>query len=940
MSRVAWSYILAVIALGIGICLASLTGPLPMGYHWFTFTILALAAVLAQFFEVADARQSYYLHTVFFFAGVIVLPPILFVLLVAVPHTVEWLQKRLSGSPLLRDWYLQPFNIATHVISGFTARWIFFLFDGSTSQLAFPDLIAAPTMAVATYVVINHLLIGQALVLARGMSWKDLGILDTEILLTETVTMFIGYTFAVLWNISPWLSVPAAAPLVLIYRAMTVPQLQREAQTDEKTGLWNARHFDRLLHIEMRKAQELGRPISLIMGDLDLLRNINNSYGHLAGDAVLTGVANVLQQHIRGDDFAGRFGGEEFAIVLSNTDISEALIIAERLRQAVAETAYMAATHSEPISASMSFGVAAFPLHGKSVRSLIHEADVALYQAKLSGRNAVRSASDVPYAIKLDFDSQQINESEIDQPEIAHTFADFSLPDEPNNVSVASAEYHRNYPLNYLAIVPQQPASDPERPSAAPTEEPVRSTPSIVFIAYVGLVIGGGIFATLASVPSFSSLDITALILLVLLTATSELLQISVYGQNTVSVSMAVAFATAIIMGLPGVAVVSAVIVMVHFGRMRPPFYRTLFNWATHVLAGSVPVILIFTLHLTLGVSNLPLLIVLSGIAALLYYLIETGLIAIAISLSSGLRVSVTTTWQEQFRWLGKYYLLMGILGLFLTIAYSQIGPIGLFVFVLPVFLIHFAQREYVQGTETSMQELRRMNQELGHANEQVSQASFAIRNLNNQLFDMLAKLIDARDPYVSDHAIQVTSYAVAIAQNLGMSERQLERIRQAAMLHDIGKIGISDAILRKPARLTDEEYEEIKRHAALGASFIESYSGLADLAPAVRHHHEWWNGQGYPNRLRGETIPLEARILAVCDAVEAMASDRPYQSAKPLSEILRELRRCSGTQFDPKIVDAFSQVVAQEGDGFVINTVTQTMRVVPGYTFATEMSG
>jgi HD-GYP domain-containing protein (c-di-GMP phosphodiesterase class II) len=162
------------------------------------------------------------------------------------------------------------------------------------------------------------------------------------------------------------------------------------------------------------------------------------------------------------------------------------------------------------------------------------------------------------------------------------------------------------------------------------------------------------------------------------------------------------------------------------------------------------------------------------------------------------------------------------------------------------------------------------------------------------------------------------------------MEEYRLEPLRQAGFLHDIGKIGISEQVLHKPDKLTPEEYEYVKKHAALGGEFLETCRGLRHLAPFVRHHHERWDGKGYPDRLAGEDIELEARILAVCDAAEAMASDRPYRKGMSLDEMIEEIRRCAGTQFDPDVARAFATVVARERDRLVTNSAQEVMKKYP----------
>ena len=206
----------------------------------------------------------------------------------------------------------------------------------------------------------------------------------------------------------------------------------------------------------------------------------------------------------------------------------------------------------------------------------------------------------------------------------------------------------------------------------------------------------------------------------------------------------------------------------------------------------------------------------------------------------------------------------------------------------------------------------------------EVIAVSRAMRQLNEELFLILAKIIDARDPYVSGHSAKVADYATTIAMELGLPAERVEHLRQAALLHDIGKIGISEQVLHKPGKLTPEEYEYFQTHATLGAELLETCQGLRYLVPFVRHHHERWDGSGYPDGLRREQIPLEARILAVSDAVEAMASDRPHRRAMSLGEILAETRRCIGTQFDPAVAEAFLRVIEREEQRLVINSARE----------------
>lgn len=177
-----------------------------------------------------------------------------------------------------------------------------------------------------------------------------------------------------------------------------------------------------------------------------------------------------------------------------------------------------------------------------------------------------------------------------------------------------------------------------------------------------------------------------------------------------------------------------------------------------------------------------------------------------------------------------------------------------------------------------------------------------------------LAKAIDAKDTYTGNHSQRLAEMAMAVGKALGINGGLAEDLHWGALLHDIGKIGVPDEILVKPGPLTRQEWAIMKRHPLLGAQILELVPRLAGAARIVRYHHEWWNGEGYPEGLRGEAIPIGARILAVVDAYSAMTDNRVYRPALTHADALAELRRYGGIQFDPRIVDAFLKIVG----GFV----------------------
>jgi diguanylate cyclase (GGDEF)-like protein/putative nucleotidyltransferase with HDIG domain len=173
-----------------------------------------------------------------------------------------------------------------------------------------------------------------------------------------------------------------------------------------------------------------------------------------------------------------------------------------------------------------------------------------------------------------------------------------------------------------------------------------------------------------------------------------------------------------------------------------------------------------------------------------------------------------------------------------------------------------------------------------------------------------LVSAVETRDPYTCGHSKRVNTYAVALAQAIGLSPDAVSMLNTAALLHDIGKIGIPDKVLGKKGVLNGEDWEAIKAHPRLGANIVSNMPSLVPCVSSILHHHERWDGGGYPEGLKGEEIPLEARILAIADSFEAMTSARPYRPALSLGEVVRELRQGVGGQFDPKLVEVFIRIV------------------------------
>ncbi len=191
-----------------------------------------------------------------------------------------------------------------------------------------------------------------------------------------------------------------------------------------------------------------------------------------------------------------------------------------------------------------------------------------------------------------------------------------------------------------------------------------------------------------------------------------------------------------------------------------------------------------------------------------------------------------------------------------------------------------------------------------------------ALQRAFTGIVQSLAHAVDARDMATAHHSTRVAEYAEAIARTMGLTEAVVNEVRVAAFLHDVGKIGIPDEILTKAGPLTEEEWATMRGHAVLGGEILDPVPIADAIKLAVRHSHERWDGRGYPDGLAGGQIPLAARVVAVADAFESLTTDRPYRRAHGPEDAVREIQRCSATQFDPRVVEAFAQVLAQRGVG------------------------
>jgi diguanylate cyclase (GGDEF)-like protein/putative nucleotidyltransferase with HDIG domain len=319
--------------------------------------------------------------------------------------------------------------------------------------------------------------------------------------------------------------------------------------------------------------------------------------------------------------------------------------------------------------------------------------------------------------------------------------------------------------------------------------------------------------------------------------------------------------------------------------------------------------------------SNKPILLMVS---ALMFFFANTLPISIVIALTEG--KSSRKVWSECYFWSFPYYLVgaaaVGLVGIINRSAGWQTS-----LLVLP--LIYWVYRSYRLYLGRLEAEKERVEVEKRHVEQ--------IASLNMRTIEALALAIEAKDHTTHTHLQRVRTYAVEVAKELNLAEEQIEALRAAALLHDIGKLAVPEQIINKPGKLTPEEFEKMKVHPLVGAEILDRVAFPYPVAPIVRAHHERWDGTGYPEGLAGEGIPIGARILAAVDCLDALASHRQYRPALPLSEAMAKVKEKSGTWFDPKIVTILEsryielERMAQMAEDTAVAGLSRTVRVERG---------
>ena len=619
------------------------------------------------------------------------------VIVILISNLVEYLVIR-------PPWFIQLFNTACYIIvinaSGLIFHWL------NPSLLLTTTMgILAIFVALLTFTLLNHLLVGIIVWMARSENFKESGMFDLYPLLIDMTLISFGAVLVIIWDQSPLALLLFIFPLYLIYNTLRIPALERQTEIDQKTGLFNHGYFMHHLTNELTRANRFDRPLTIIMADLDLLRNINNTYGHLAGDEVLLEVAKILKRSVREYDVVARFGGEEFSVMMPETELELGYQRAEIIRHAVESADFNISTSISPIKITISLGVADREYFNQTSENIIHNADTALYHSKLKGRNRSFAYDENVY-IDYSRDRQFMPEPP-DEPKGVIPRPEF---DEPI-VTAYQAAYVK------FATSDQATGSNPDNEPEVTHGTPARSKTNVyVYIGglfFISLLAFGGLYlfapSLYADLSIQSWLGLSGCIILVFFT---EWNSIDLYTKQTsLSTSAVPILAGTLFFGPIGSLSLSLAYALISGLKHHSPLNRYFFNFANQLLAGMLYLTIIFlTGNTYLSYSNL-IQILLATMSILIVYILNTGLISIGMHIDS--RKAIIPFWKEQYSWLFPTYIGMGIVAAAFVFGYKYDPIFGTLLVVSPILLLRVSQVQYVERTKTMVKDLRDKNTDL-----------------------------------------------------------------------------------------------------------------------------------------------------------------------------------------------------------------------------------
>ena len=668
------------------------------------------------------------------------------------------------------------------------------------------------------------------------------------------------------FELAKWFGDAAA---LAVDNAQIRARLEHLAQTDSLTGLYNHRFFHERLRAELTRASRAHDSIAVLMFDLDDFKRVNDVYGHGAGDQLLIQVARLARDTVRESDVVCRIGGEEFGVIMPSCDAGDALGLAARL------TGRIGAVDFEPAgSMTVSIGISQGPDHAMNPRELVACAESAMMAAKARGKNqtvlydervterpapgaaaVARDVRSIAHLKMLQSLAGKLNRLN-DVQQIGQTIAtELRLLIDYHNCRVVLRDGDELRPITFVGDY----GSSVQSAAAAYTQK-------------VGVGITGRVAETGESLLVPNALECE--------------FALKIPGTQEIEESLA-------LVPLRYGSRVTGVIVISKLGlnQFDDDDVRLL-----EVLAGQASVAL----------EN-----------ARLYEGQRREAADAKALLAFADVVSVSRTVQEICEHAVQTAVsLFGTDGASLWLdgaCVATVGPALSEGTSWPLVEGDGIRGRLVLFAGDGMDDRQlRLLAGLAHQTKLAIESVEHFESLEEAFVSTVASLanaLEASDPYASAHSRWVADMTRLVGRELQLEPEALARLEWTALFHDIGKIGIPSGILQKPGPLTEEELEIVRQHPELGEKILEPIDRLADVRSIVRACHERWDGLGYPDGKAGEEIPLEARVVLVCDAFHAMVTDRPYRRRLALGEAARRLRAGAGTQFDPRVVEAFDRL-------------------------------
>jgi diguanylate cyclase (GGDEF)-like protein/putative nucleotidyltransferase with HDIG domain len=711
----------------------------------------------------------------------------------------------------------------------------------------------------------------------------------------------------------------ADAAALALDNAQIRARLEYQAQTDSLTGLYNHRYFHERLRAELTRASRTRDSVAILMLDIDDFKRVNDVYGHGAGDQVLRDLADLLRGALRGSDVVCRLGGEEFGVIMPSCDAGDALNLGRRLTDSLKAFDFGPAG-----KITISVGISQGPFDAMNPRELVACAEAAMMTAKARGKNQIvlfdEGAAERPegaYVVGRDVRSiahlkmlqglaGKLNRLN-DVRKIGEVIADeLRLLIDYHNCRVMVIDGDEVVPIAFRGDLVSRDGEHVDFPRskigegitgrAAATAEP-QLVANTLECEYAVMIPGThAIEESLVAVPLCYGARVIGVIVI-------SKLGIDQFDEDDVRLLEVLA-------GHASVALENARLYEAQ--RREADHLKALLEFTGAIAeAGTPEEIARETVRAAARLLGKDCALWLPNergdfrIAAHSDYNRSPDLRPLLDAVLDGDAVREATGSRYQ------PYLLTSE-----EAQRAVPAPSGL---VWPdVALAPLRSDESLDGVisvrdplagEHSSEDLLRLLAGIAHQAAVALQRARSFEDLEDTFVstvEALANALEANDEYTSSHTRSITDMALKVAGELGFDAAGLKRIELGALFHDIGKIGVPTSILLKPGPLSPEERKIIELHPELGERILEPIDRLAEVRKIVRSCHERWDGDGYPDGKAGEEIPIEARIIFVCDAFHAMTTDRPYRRRLSVEEACRRLRRAAGSQFDPAVVDVF----------------------------------